>query len=303
MIPVRLIAAMLILMMAAAPLPPVGAAEGGSPAAHPSPAAPLPASGGWAPLGTAPSPLNAPVRALAVAGSDLYVGGEFVNAGGVDGAAGIARWDGQQWHSLGRGVSAPVFALALHGTDVYVGGVFAHAGNVLNANGIARWDGARWHPLGSGVNNEVRALAVAGSDLYIGGRFTNAGGSAGTRSVARWDGQQWHPLGSGLNGPVFALAVAGSDLRGESHSAHCAGGRGGTSQRLAGGSVSLRLDRRTAGAFGSDSANVQHQYAAHRAGQRPACDPAQCGCAVGLSTGAAPAPAGGRRCASGAPCC
>jgi len=134
MIPVRLIAATLILMMAAAPLPPVGAAEGGSPAAHPSPAAPLPASGGWAPLGTAPSPLNAPVRALAVAGADLYVGGEFVNAGGVRNANGIARWDGQQWHPVGGGLTGPVFALAVRGTEAYAGGNFVTAGGDPRAN-------------------------------------------------------------------------------------------------------------------------------------------------------------------------
>ena len=134
MIPVRLIAATLILMMAAAPLPPVGAAEGGSPAAHPSPAAPLPASGGWAPLGTAPSPLNAPVRALAVAGSDLYVGGDFVNAGGVDGAVGIARWDGARWHALGGGLTGPVFTLAVRGTEAYAGGNFFTAGGDPRAN-------------------------------------------------------------------------------------------------------------------------------------------------------------------------
>ena len=187
MIPVRLIAATLILMMAVAPLPPIGAEEGGSPAAHPAPAAPLPASGGWAPLGTAPSPLNAPVRALAVAGADLYVGGEFVNAGSVDGAAGIARWDGQQWHPVGGGLTAPVRALAVAGFDLYAGGDFTDAGGVRNANGIARWDGQQWHPVGGGLTGPVFALAVRGTEVYAGGNFVTAGGDprANFAAVAR----------------------------------------------------------------------------------------------------------------------
>jgi len=187
MIPVRLIAATLILMMAAAPLPPVGAAEGGSPAAHPSPAAPLPASGGWAPLGTAPSPLNAPVRALAVAGSDLYVGGFFTDAGGRPDADYLARRDGQQWHPVGGGLNEPVRALAVAGFDLYAGGDFTDAGGVRNANGIARWDGQQWHPVGGGLTGPVFALAVRGTEAYAGGNFITAGGDprANFAAVAR----------------------------------------------------------------------------------------------------------------------
>ena len=43
------------------------------------------------------------VQALAVSGTDVYVGGDFKNAGGQPVNA-IARWDGAAWHSLGQGV-------------------------------------------------------------------------------------------------------------------------------------------------------------------------------------------------------
>lgn len=159
---------------------------------------------------------NARVRAVVMAGSDVYVGGSFTTAGGMP-ANHIARWDGTAWHALGAGVNDEVRALAVIGTDVYAGGYFTAAGGVP-AGYIARWDGTAWHPVGTGVggavganNNGVAALAVVGGELYAGGWFPMAGGTAVGR-IARWDGTTWSPLGTGMNGNVFALATSGTDL-------------------------------------------------------------------------------------------
>ncbi len=152
---------------------------------------PAPFSGGqydtgtWYPLG---SGVSGSVEALAVSGSDVYVGGCFTEAGGSP-ANKIARWDGGSWHSLGSGVEEEyswdwVGAIAVSGPDIYVGGRFTQAGG-SPANRIARWDGGSWHPLGSGVNHWVTALAVSGPDVYVGGRFTEAGGSPANK-IARW---------------------------------------------------------------------------------------------------------------------
>lgn len=46
-------------------------------------------------------PVGASVFALAVSGSDLYVGGEFRNVAGIPEADYIARWDGKSWSALG----------------------------------------------------------------------------------------------------------------------------------------------------------------------------------------------------------
>jgi len=64
------------------------------------------------------------VRAIAINGSDVYVGGWFRSAGGVSGANYIARWDGAQWHAVGvpGDIDGPVYAIAVSGNDVYVGG-------------------------------------------------------------------------------------------------------------------------------------------------------------------------------------
>ena len=164
------------------------------------------------------------VRALAIAGNgDLYVGGDFVNAGGVSTVNRIARWDGTSWNALGAGVGGSVTstegpivrALAIAGNgDLYVGGDFVDAGGVSNVNRIARWNGASWSALTVGVGARVRALAINGTDLYVGGDFTSAGGVPNVNRIARWNTSlsTWNTLGTGTNAVVSSLAVDGSDL-------------------------------------------------------------------------------------------
>ena len=114
------------------------------------------------------------VAAIAVSGSDVYVGGAFTAAGAVS-ASRIAKWDGSSWSALGGGVSHNVLAIAVVGGDVYTGGFFDTADGT-SASRIARWDGSSWSALGSGVNGVVRSVAISGSGLYVGGGFTTAGG-------------------------------------------------------------------------------------------------------------------------------
>jgi len=158
------------------------------------------------------------VRALAVSGSDLYVGGDFTVAGGSS-ANRIAKWNGTSWSALGSGVdcysdvmdNSIVLALAVSGSNVYAGGKFMTAGGIV-ANYIAKWGGANWSALGFGIaHSDVRALAVSGSNVYAGGDFSSAGGRNVT-NIAKWDGSSWSPLGEGLDWAVSALAVSGNDV-------------------------------------------------------------------------------------------
>lgn len=170
----------------------------------------------WLPLGTG---LNGQVLAIAVSGTDVYVGGEFVNAGGIEAADYIARWDGNNWHALGSGLNAKVRAIAVDGSNIYVGGAFINVNGITSADKIARWDGSGWHALGSGMNqytDEVHALAVAGTNLYVGGSFDNVDGIQDADNIARWDGTSWyaleglyHELGASV---VTAIATSGSDM-------------------------------------------------------------------------------------------
>jgi len=60
------------------------------------------------------NPISGAVSAIAVSGSDIYVGGEF---------SGVYRWDGTSWNALGSGLNNSVYALAVSGTNLYVGGL------------------------------------------------------------------------------------------------------------------------------------------------------------------------------------
>jgi hypothetical protein len=177
-----------------------------------------PTAAGWNALGTgAANGVNDQVFALAISGSNVYVGGNFTRAGGIV-ANGVARWDGTRWYSLGtgtaNGVNGIVLALAVRGNDVYVGGGFIQAGGVATLN-VARWNGTAWSNLGGGVIDQVAALAISGTDLFVGSRV-GLGNGLEINGVARWDGTNWHSLGTGatngVNAAVYTMTVSGSDL-------------------------------------------------------------------------------------------
>jgi len=76
------------------------------------------------------------VSALAVSGGDIYAGGSFTNAGG-SAANYIAKWDGNNWATLGSGMNSTVQALAILGGDLYAGGNFTTVGGKISGH-IAR---------------------------------------------------------------------------------------------------------------------------------------------------------------------
>jgi hypothetical protein len=163
------------------------------------------------------------VHALSSTGTNVYAGGWFQRAGGVD-ASNVGLWDGDRWSSLGNvAIASEVFAVVPSGSNVYVGGNFFNLitnGFGLSALGIARWNGTLWSALGAGLrhygsNGIVRAIAVAADGtVYAGGMFNQAGGAAAT-NIARFF-TNWQAVGTlpnaGVNGQVHALALLGSDL-------------------------------------------------------------------------------------------
>ena len=164
----------------------------------------------WSSLGSEKNNgTNGEVYALAVSGTDIYVGGWFTTAGGGS-ANYVAKWNGTNWSALGSGLNGYVDALTIIGTDLYAGGNFTIAGSV-SANHVAKWNGTTWSALGSGINGTVNAFAVIGTDLYAGGSFSSAG-SVSANSIAKWDGSNWSALGTGTNGYLYDLAVIGTDL-------------------------------------------------------------------------------------------
>ncbi len=207
-----------------------------------------------------PNGLDGFVYAMAVIGSDLYLGGSFTGAGNVA-ANRLVKFNlaTNTWSALrngnGNGVNSDIYALAVVGTDLYVGGFFTSAnvgGNgstpEVAANRVAKFDTSAnvWSPLsngnGNGVNSDVRALAAMSGDLYIGGTFTSAniGGTGGTpvvtaNRIAKFDTRKntWSALsngdGNGVSNDVRALTIMGTDLYvGGLFTSANIGGSGGT---------------------------------------------------------------------------
>jgi len=171
--------------------------------------------------------LNNYVYALAVSGSDLYVGGGFTRTadGMVTNLGSIARYSNGAWYPLAHnGLNGVVWALAMSGSDLYVGGSFTETadGKVTNLNNLARYSSGTWYPLAhNGLDTAVEALAVSGSNLYVGGYFTQTadGKVTNLNHIARYNGGAWLALANnGLmandvdSGNVSALAMSGSDL-------------------------------------------------------------------------------------------
>jgi hypothetical protein len=135
------------------------------------------------------------VWAIAVSGTDLYVGGCFYTVLPTSGegiyTGDLAKWDGTTWTGLGLAwnENGPVKGLAVNGADVYAYGIGSVGGNPVN--GIAKWDGANWSALGSGLDSwgyvNHGPIALQGTDVWVGGAFTTAG-SKPSDKIGRWFG-------------------------------------------------------------------------------------------------------------------
>jgi hypothetical protein len=159
-------------------------------------------SGGWHAMGSSASgclcAVDGFVRALAVSGTDVYVGTDVKDVAGLPAADNVARWNGTAWSAVGSGpggdgwfpVSTYIYALATapapnQGVAVFAAGSFQDAGYAEGDN-IAQFTQGNWYYVGSdgagngALNNEVHALTVFPATeprrLYAGGNFTNAGG-------------------------------------------------------------------------------------------------------------------------------
>ena len=182
--------------------------------------------GGWDHLGDRGTPgtdsLDLVASALAVAPGELYVGGEFTDAGGISAADRIATWNGSSWSALSSPGSqltnGRVSAIAVYAGKVYAGGNFVNAGGDANADFLAVWDGTSWKPFctpigpGPAFGGNVTSLQIVGQTLYVGGEFQNGAGIASADYLLACD----LPTGAAsstvdpahpFSGPVYALAA------------------------------------------------------------------------------------------------
>jgi hypothetical protein len=154
------------------------------------------------------------VRALAVSGDTVYVGGYFSKMGGQPrssiAALDSTTGDATAWHP---DVGGDVYSIAISGQTVYTGGSFTSIGgkqrNNIAALDASTGDATDWNPSASGG---VFALAVGGGTVFAGGGFASVGAESrhGMAAIDALTGRltSWNPDTNAL-GYVYALAVSG----------------------------------------------------------------------------------------------
>lgn len=144
------------------------------------------------------------VNAVAVLGTDVYIGGTFTAVDGVA-ASRVAKWNGSAWSALGSGANGTVNAMAVLGTELFIGGTFSSVGGVSLTSRLAKWNGTTWVAVGAGFNSTsvpTGGLAVAGTELFVG---------RGTQ-VQKWDGSAWSNVGPTTGGIVGIAARNDADV-------------------------------------------------------------------------------------------
>ena len=146
----------------------------------------------WADVGVG---LSATVYAMAVSnnGKDIYIGGNFTDAGGVTNADYITVWNGQQYLSLGSGANDVIRQVIIApNSNVYVSGDFTSIGGLsATAFKVAIWNGATWvlPDIGSCGNiwdvefANIDPVIADNFDIYLGFTATGAVQIAGAATV------------------------------------------------------------------------------------------------------------------------
>ncbi len=142
---------------------------------------------------------NAQVSALTPFEGQLFVGGNFYNAGDSL-VRHTALWNGSEWNRMGDGVNNDVFTHCMYRDTLYIGGRFTQA-NGLAASRVAKWNGSQWVKVGGTLNDYVTAMTVYRDQLYIGGAFTTPS------YIARLSGSAWVPVGLGCDNKVRTMEV------------------------------------------------------------------------------------------------
>jgi len=165
--------------------------------------------------------LNGTVNALAISGTDIFVGGNFTNVGvggtprnylasfPITGYANVNSWD--------PNIGGTVQALVVDGGLIYVGGSYTTVNGGTARSRLARFPVSgtattdSWNP---NISSTVNALAISGSDIYVGGLFATVNSTLSRTNLARIStstglADSWAPNPSNT---VRSITIDGSDV-------------------------------------------------------------------------------------------
>ncbi len=142
------------------------------------------------------------VWALEFLGTDLYVGGQFKQAGNMPGTYCIAKWKpgSSTWESLGGdGLNGTVYSFSLLGSELYVGGNFTKTSDeVVTLRKLAKYFEGDWTEIGNGGVSDPYMInhvnAFSSNDVLVGGDFLDAGGVSAV-GLMRWNDSSWSLVG------------------------------------------------------------------------------------------------------------
>ncbi|MEA2136838.1 MAG: hypothetical protein QOC68_4748, partial [Solirubrobacteraceae bacterium] len=177
----------------------------------------------WHSIGAPPisHATGAGVDAIAVdrVTGNVYVGGNFTNAGGNPNADFLAAWDGVAWRSFCAPITANVKALKIVDRTLYIGGDFADGAGLTSADKLVRCNLDTGVPSSTvadsahEINSAVYALtADSAGRLYAAGSFININSIPNADHVAMFDGT-WHAMQAGaVDGITRSIASDGTNV-------------------------------------------------------------------------------------------
>ncbi len=154
--------------------------------------------------------------ALAWYKDELYIGGHFRLLEDFS-ENNIARWDGNDWQSVGGGLGLTNFGcgwavndMVVYKGELYIGGCF-YLMPAQVAGKIVKWDGNEYKALGAEEPGAVDHMVVFNDELYMAGHFS-ALSEIGETDIFKWDGSRWCSLGSIFSGKIDDMEVFNSEL-------------------------------------------------------------------------------------------